>query len=120
MINGYKCCFECGGGEPLHKHHVIPRILGGKSTVILCESCHGLVHNLNFRNHGNVIKMGLRRATKNGKKLGRPVGKVYTDADLIERHGDIVTCLKQGMSVRNTAKFTKKGGSTVQRIKKIL
>jgi hypothetical protein len=41
-------CFECGAEKKLHHHHVIPKSLGGKKTIPLCEKCHGLVHNRKF------------------------------------------------------------------------
>lgn len=115
-----KKCFECGSVGRLHNHHVIPRVLSGKSTVALCESCHGLIHNLNFRDHGNLIKMGLENCKENGATLGRPKGTTISNSDLISKHEDIISCLEKGMSVRKTAKATNKSGSTVQRIKKIL
>ena len=37
----------------LHKHHVVPRSLGGKKTIKICSVCHGKIHNLDFTNHGN-------------------------------------------------------------------
>lgn len=120
MINEFKFCFECGCLGPLHNHHVIPRIMGGKSTVKLCEICHGKVHKLNFRDHGKLIRMGLEKTKNNGKKLGRPMGRMYKPKDFLKKHSDIVKCLKKGMSVRNTAKFTGKSGSTVQRVKEFL
>jgi hypothetical protein len=61
-------CFECGG-DAQHNHHVIPKSLGGTRTVPLCHTCHGMVHGLNFTNHGYLIKIGL---SKTEKPLGRP------------------------------------------------
>jgi DNA invertase Pin-like site-specific DNA recombinase len=62
------------------------------------------------------IKSGLAEARRKGVKLGRREGKA-THAELLAKHPDIVRGLKQGWSVRNTAKLTDKGGSTVQRVK---
>ena len=52
-----------------------------------------------------------------GVKLGRKVGSVKTTEQKREEHKDIISYLKRGYSVRNTAKLTNKGISTVQRIK---
>ena len=42
-------CFECEiESDCLHNHHVIPRSLGGTKTVLLCEKCHGMVHQRQF------------------------------------------------------------------------
>jgi DNA invertase Pin-like site-specific DNA recombinase len=60
---------------------------------------------------------GLEEARRNGRKLGRPDGGKLDAADLLAKHKDIVRLLKDGQSVRNTAKITSKGGSTVQRVK---
>ena len=66
------------------------------------------------------IKSGLAEARRKGRKLGRPEGSTVAKKDLLAKHSDIVRQLRAGQSVRNTAKITGKGGSTVQRIKAIL
>lgn len=63
------------------------------------------------------IKSGLAEARRKGRKLGRPSGTTVSDKELLSKHADIVRRLKEGHSVRNTAKITGKGGSTVQRVK---
>ena len=63
------------------------------------------------------IKSGLAEARRKGRKLGRPEGSTVAKKDLLAKHSDIVRQLRAGQSVRNTAKITGKGGSTVQRIK---
>jgi DNA invertase Pin-like site-specific DNA recombinase len=63
------------------------------------------------------IKSGLAEARRKGRKLGRPQGTTVCDKELLSKHADIVRRLKEGHSVRNTAKITGKGGSTVQRVK---
>jgi len=66
------------------------------------------------------ILSGLDEARRNGKKLGRPEGTTLDTSDLLAKHRDIVRQLKDGQSVRNTAKITGKGMSTVQRVKAAL
>jgi DNA invertase Pin-like site-specific DNA recombinase len=63
------------------------------------------------------IKSGLAEARRKGRKLGRPAGSTTTTKEFLAKHSDIVRRLKEGHSVRNTAKITEKGGSTVQRVK---
>jgi hypothetical protein len=111
------CCFECGKFDNLHEHHVVPRVLGGRKTIKLCAICHGKIHNLDFSNHGNLIKIGL---SKSKKTFGRPKGSSYKLNDILEMHNDICLCLLKKMSIRKTAKHTGKSVSTVQRVKKIL
>lgn len=66
------------------------------------------------------INSGLAEARRQGRKLGRPEGTGLDASDLLEKHKDVVRQLKSGQSVRNTAKITGKGASTVQRVKAAL
>jgi DNA invertase Pin-like site-specific DNA recombinase len=66
------------------------------------------------------INSGLAEARRKGVKLGRPSGSSLDSAELLEKHRDIVKALKAGQSVRNAAKITGKGISTVQRVKAML
>lgn len=60
------------------------------------------------------------RSRRKGWKLGRPQGATVSDKELLSKHADIVRRLKEGHSVRNTARITGNGGSTVQRVKAAL
>ena len=66
------------------------------------------------------IKSGLAEARRKGRKLGRPAGSTDSTKEFLAKHADIIRRLKEGQSVRNTAKITGKGGSTVQRVKATL
>lgn len=68
--------------------------------------------NIKFR-----LNSGRKLYIERGGKLGRKVGSVKTTDQKREEHKDIISYLKRGYSVRNTAKLTSKGISTVQRIK---
>ena len=63
------------------------------------------------------INSGLAEARRKGVKLGRPAGSGMESAELLTKHRDIVKQLRAGQSVRNTAAITRKGVSTVQRVK---
>jgi len=64
-------CFECGADKgPFHQHHVVPRALGGTRTLPLCAACHGLIHGLDFTDHGLLIAEGLRQARQEGRRPG--------------------------------------------------
>ena len=68
--------------------------------------------NIKFR-----LNSGRRLYIERGGKLGRRVGSIKTTEKKREEHKDIISYLKRGYSVRNVAKLTSKGISTVQRIK---
>lgn len=112
-------CFECGSVENLHNHHVVPRSLGGIKTVPLCNYCHGKIHGIDFSNHGILIKKALDKKKKNGEKLGRPLGKAERE-EILAKYPDIQLMLLDKMSIRKIAKLSGHGGSTVQRVKKLM
>lgn len=66
------------------------------------------------------IKSGLEEAKRKGRKLGRPVGSRLSEKEFLKKHGDVCRRLREGHSIRNTAKITGKGVSTVQRVKATL
>ncbi len=66
------------------------------------------------------INSGLAKARREGKTLGRPTGSHLKRADFLANHKDVVKQLRAGQSIRNTAKITGKGNSTVQRVKDAL
>ena len=68
--------------------------------------------NIRFR-----LNSGRKLYIERGGKLGRKVGSIKTTEQKREEHKDILSYLKRGYSVRNVAKLTNKGISTVQRIK---
>ena len=84
----------------------------GIMLALLAEIARSEVETLKER-----IKSGLAAATRKGVKLGRPKGKLDPKA-LLDRHKDVVRLLKAGHSVRNAAKISGKGASTVQRVMK--
>ena len=68
--------------------------------------------NIKFR-----LNSGRAQYIRNGGKLGRKVGSIKTTEQKREEYRDIISYLKRGYSVRNVAKLSGKGISTVQRIK---
>ena len=68
--------------------------------------------NIKFR-----LNSGRKLYIERGGKLGRKVGSIKTTEQKREEHKDIISYLKRGYSIRNVAKLTNKGISTVQRIK---
>jgi len=70
--------------------------------------------NIKFR-----LNSGRKLYIERGGKLGRKVGSIKTTEQKREEYRDIISYLKRGYSVRNVAKLSGKGISTVQRIKTV-
>ena len=68
--------------------------------------------NIKFR-----LNSGRKLYIERGGKLGRKVGSVKTAEQKRAEYRDIISYLKRGYSVRNVARLSGKGISTVQRIK---
>lgn len=66
------------------------------------------------------INSGLAKARREGKRLGRPRGSTLKKTDFLANHKDVVRQLRAGQSIRNAAKITGKGVSTVQRVRAAL
>lgn len=66
------------------------------------------------------MNSGRKAYVKNGGRLGRPDNTKMKKEEVLSKHSDIVKFLKGGQSIRNTAKLTSKGISTVQRVKGLL
>ena len=87
----------------------------GIMLALLAEMARNELETLRER-----INSGLAEARRKGVRLGRPVGSKIDAGALLEKHRDIVRQLKSGQSIRNTAKITGKGVSTVQRVKALV
>ncbi|HCN77715.1 MAG TPA: hypothetical protein DIT13_11045 [Verrucomicrobiales bacterium] len=87
----------------------------GIMLALLAEMARAEVETMRER-----INSGLAEARRKGVTLGRPVGSGLDAPALLAKHKDVVKALKAGHSVRNAAKITGKGPSTVQRVKAAL
>ncbi|MBK8038117.1 MAG: recombinase family protein [Verrucomicrobiaceae bacterium] len=113
---------QCGVSLYWHAHNIETLLASGKRNpaahlmfAMLAEMARAEKETLVER-----IKSGLDEARRKGVKLGRPEGTTLEAKELVAKHADIVRALKAGQSVRNAAKITGKGGSTVQRVKAAL
>ena len=70
--------------------------------------------NIQFR-----LQSGREQYTKRGGKLGRPPGTVKSKEKMREEYRDVIAFLKKGYSIRDVAKLTGRGVSTIQRIKRV-
>jgi DNA invertase Pin-like site-specific DNA recombinase len=110
---------ECGVSLYWHQQGFETLLPNGKRNpsaaimlAILAETARSEIETLVER-----IKSGLAEAKRKGKVLGRPKGSCVQSAAFLERHKDIARQLRAGQSIRNCAKITAKGVSTVQRVK---
>jgi len=62
-------------------------------------------------------KRGIELTKRERGKFGRPRGTTLSTGDFLAKHSDVVTSLKRGRSINETAAFTGKGRSTVKRVK---
>ena len=68
--------------------------------------------NIQFR-----LQSGREQYKKRGGKLGRPIGTVKSKEKMREEYRDVISFLKKGYSIRDVAKLTGRGVSTVQRVR---
>ena len=71
--------------------------------------------NISFR-----LQSGRKRYIEKGGKLGRKVGSVKTEEQMKAEYREVVSLLRKGYSIRDVAKLSGKGLSTVQRVKRLL
>ena len=70
--------------------------------------------NISFR-----LQSGRKRYIENDGKLGRKVGSVKTVEQMKTEYREVINLLRKGYSIRDVAKLSGKGISTVQRVKKL-
>ena len=71
--------------------------------------------NISFR-----LQSGRKRYIEKGGKLGRKVGSVKTVEQMKAEYREVISLLRKGYSIRDMAKLSGKGVSTVQRVKQLL
>lgn len=71
--------------------------------------------NISFR-----LQSGRKRYIENGGKLGRKVGSVKTEEQIRTEYREVISLLRKWYSIRDVAKLSGKGVSTVQRVKIII
>ena len=71
--------------------------------------------NISFR-----LQSGRKRYIEKGGKLGRKVGSVKTTTQMKAEYREVISLLRKGYSIRDVAKLSSKGVSTVQRVKRLL
>ena len=70
--------------------------------------------NISFR-----LQSGRKRYIEKGGKLGRKVGSVKTAEQMKAEYREVISLLRKGYSIRDVAKLSGRGVSTVQRVKRL-
>ena len=71
--------------------------------------------NISFR-----LQSGRKRYIEKGGKLGRKVGSVKTEEQIRTEYREVISLLRKGYSIRDVAKLSGKGVSTIQRVKRLI
>ena len=71
--------------------------------------------NTSFR-----LQSGRKRYIEKGGKLGRKVGSEKTEEQVKAEYREVISLLSKGYSIRDVAKLSGKGVSTVQRVKRLI
>ena len=94
----------------------------GKENVIakMMLTVLGLGAEIERKSIVSRLNSGRELAKERGVRMGRPEGSAMSEAQLLSKYPDVVKRLKNGISVRDTAKLCDVSPSTVQRLKKII
>ena len=71
--------------------------------------------NISFR-----LQSGRKRYIEKDGKLGRKVGSVKTAEQMKAEYREVISLLRKGYSIRDVAKLSGMGVSTVQRVKRLI
>ena len=82
------------------------------ATLLTCEQLER--ENITFR-----LQSGRQQYIAKGGKLGRKPGSVKTTEQKEEEYKEAFALLKKGYAIRDVAKLTGRGISTIQRVKKL-
>ena len=66
------------------------------------------------------LQSGRKQYIEKGGKLGRKVGSVKTTTQMKAEYREVISLLRKGYSIRDVAKLSGKGVSTVQRVKRLI
>ena len=93
----------------------------GRRDISIDKACTCKLHlilqlerdNISFR-----LNSGRKQYVEKGGKLGRPAGSTKSQDKKREEYREVINLLNKGYAIRDVAKLTGKGISTVQRVKK--
>ena len=71
--------------------------------------------NISYR-----LQSGRKRYIEKGGKLGRKIGSLKTAEQMKTEYREVISLLRKGYSIRDVAKLSGRGVSTVQRVKRLM
>ena len=90
---------------------------------VICQFLNVGIINLSLDFHishfGNKA-IRKERYIEKGGKLGRKVGSVKMAEQMKAEYREVISLLRKGYSIRDVAKLSGKGVSTIQRVKRLL
>lgn len=94
----------------------------GKENIItkMMLTVLGLGAEIERKSIVSRLNSGRELAKEKGVRMGRPVGSVMSDNQFLSKYPEVIKRLRQGISIRDTAKLCNVSPSTVQRVKKIM
>ena len=90
-----------------------PSLLASVMIAILSTCAQLERDNITFR-----LNSERKQYVEKGGKLGRPTGSTKSQDKKREEYKEVINLLNKGYAIRDLAKLTGKGISTVQRVKK--
>ena len=122
VLASVKELFDCGINLYIQKEQFTLLDEDGKPSlfapvmIATLSTCAQLERdNISFR-----LNSGRKQYVEKGGKLGRPLGSTKTKDKKKEEYKEVISLLHKGYAIRDVARLTGKGISTVQRIKKEL
>ena len=90
MMHTCPCCHT--EVDTLHRHHILPKVLGGvdaeNNIINCCEQCHGKIHGRDMMHHSYLTREGLRKAKERGVKLGGARPEAYVRHEAVKAMAD--------------------------------
>lgn len=90
-----------------------PSLLASVMIAIFSTCAQLERDNITFR-----LNSGRKQYVEKGGKLGRPTGSTKSQEKKREEYREVINLLNKGYAIRDVAKLTGRGISTVQRVKK--
>ena len=90
-----------------------PSLLASVMIAILSTCAQLERDNITFR-----LNSERKQYVEKGGKLGRPTGSTKSQDKKREEYREVINLLNKGYAIRDVAKLTGKGISTIQRVKK--